>query len=117
MRVMITVATLREMPLSIPRDSIQAPKGSERLVAAKAELKKPKSVMATCIAARKRAGCSTTSEAMAARTSPSSASWSRRTFFAVDSAISDIEKYPLAMVSRMVKMIESAMCMRGCATS
>ena len=68
------------------------PKGSERLVAANAELANPTRVIATWIAAKKSPGFSMTSAAVAAAASPCSASCSRTTFFAVERAISDMEK-------------------------
>ena len=62
-------------------------------------------------------GSSIMSAAVAALASPSSASWSSSTFRAVESAISDIEKYPFTRVSRNVTRIDKAMSMRECATS
>ena len=90
--VMSTVASAFAPPEDMPKPSSHPASGPERFVAANADEKNPTSVIATWIAARKPVGSSMTSAALAAFGSPSSASWSRRTFFAVESAISDIEK-------------------------
>ena len=112
-RVMRTGASTAARSVPMPRPTIHAARGSDRLVAAKAELANPTSVMATWMAARKSPGSSIVRAAAAARASPSSASWSSTTFLAVDSAISDIEKYPLASVSRNVTMMLRAMSIRS----
>ena len=91
-RVMTMGARVAARESDIPRETIHAAKGSERFVAAKAEEAKPTSVMATWIAASAASGFSLMPAATAALRSPSSASWSSSTFFAVEIAISDIEK-------------------------
>ena len=116
-RVMSTVARPFAMLTSMPKLESHRPSGSERLVAANADEKNPTSVMATWMAARNCVGSSIMSAAVAALASPSSASWSSSTFRAVESAISDIEKYPFTRVSRNVTRIDKAMSMRECATS
>ena len=116
-RVMSTVAKPPANAGSAPKDASQAPSGADRLVAAKADEKNPTSVIATCMAARNPVGFSMTRAARAAALSPCSASWSSMTFFAVERAISDIEKYPFTSVSNTVTKIERAMSMRARATS
>ena len=115
MRVMMTVA----MPSAagIPKPTSTFASGSERLVAANADEKKPTSVMATWIVARNEPESAARSAARRAALSPSSASCSSTERLAVVSAASDIEKYPLARVSRNVTMIGMAISMRGSATS
>ena len=60
---------------SAPNDAIHCASGSDRLVAAAAEAKKPTSVMATWIVARKRSESEASSSAHAAFFDPSSASF------------------------------------------
>ena len=85
--------------------------GSERLVEATADEAKPTSVMATWMVARKLPESAASSAARAARRSPSSASWSSTARFAVVSAISDMEKYPLMTVRTSVVIILMVMSM------
>jgi hypothetical protein len=115
--VMSTVASASALPACMPKPTSHVASGPDRLVAANADEKNPTSVIATWIAARNPVGLSITFAALAARASPSSASWSSSTFFAVERAISDIEKYPLTNVSNTVTVIDSAMSMRVSATS
>ena len=115
--VMRTVAMPPATAASRPRDARTPPSGSDRLVAANAELKKPTNVMATWMAARKVVSFSMTETAWDALASPSSLSCSSMTRLAVERAISDIEKYPLTMVSRIVTVTEMTTSMRERATS
>ena len=73
-------------------DDIHAANGSDRVVEATADEKKPTRVMATWMVARKEPESLARSEAVFARLSPSSASWSSRGLLAFTRAISDIEK-------------------------
>ena len=75
-----------------PNDDIHRANGSDSVVDATADEKKPTRVMATWMVARKEPESLARSEAVLARLSPSSASWSRRGLLALTSAISDIEK-------------------------
>ena len=75
-----------------PKDSTQSVRGSERVLDETVAEKKPTSVMATWMVARKSVESVESSSARAARRSPSSASCSRLARLAVVSAISDMEK-------------------------
>ncbi len=93
-----SVMRMGEMPGAMavsqpmPNDDIHWAKGSDRLVEATAEEKKPTSVMATWIVARNLLGSLARSAATCALRSPSSASLSSRGLRALTRAISDIEK-------------------------
>lgn len=74
MSVIATGAMPEAAPCGMPTDMSASASGSDRLVAANAELAKPTSVIATCIAARNELGSSMSADALLARLSPSSAS-------------------------------------------
>ena len=76
----------------MPKDDIHWAKGSDRFVEATADEKKPTSVMATWMVARKLPESLERAAARAAALSPSSASWSSRGLLALTMAISDMEK-------------------------
>ena len=77
---------------AIPNDSTHAVSGSESVLDETVAEKKPTSVMATWMVAKKSVESVARSSARAARLSPSSASCSSEARLAVVSAISDIEK-------------------------
>ena len=85
-----------------PKPDSQAANGSERFVAAAAEAKNPTSVMATWMVAKNWPESAASDNARPARLSPSSASCCNSTCFALTSAISDMEKYPLTKTSTNV---------------
>ena len=75
-----------------PNDSSQLASGSDSVLDDTVAEKKPTSVMATWMVAKKSVESVESSSALAARLSPSSASCSRLARLAVVSAISDMEK-------------------------